>query len=125
VLLMTRAQTMAVYSRGYVLSARAAGLTNRRIIIVHILHNIMGPLLVLVPQLMATALLAEAGLSYLGVGVQPPSITWGSLLLDSSNYYHSDPLYAITAGLVITIVAAMLLITGDLISESMDPLRRR
>ena len=125
VLLMTRAQTMAVYSRGYVLSARAAGLTNRRIIFVHILHNIMGPLLVLVPQLMATALLAEAGLSYLGVGVQPPSITWGALLLDSSNYYHSDPLYAITAGLVITIVAALLLITGDLISESMDPLRRR
>src|SRR5580704_2634157 len=89
VLLMTRAQTMAVYNRGYVLSARAAGL------------------------------------SYLGVGVQPPSITWGALLLDSSNYYHSDPLYAITAGLVITIVAALLLITGDMISESMDPLRRR
>jgi peptide/nickel transport system permease protein len=125
VTLLARAQTMAVYSRGYVLAARAAGLRESRIIRVHILHNITGPLLVLVPQLMATAILAEAGLSYLGVGIQPPSITWGTLLLDSSNYYHSDPLYAISAGLVITLAAGLLLITGDVIAESMDPLRKR
>jgi len=125
VTLLARAQTMAIYGRGYILSARAAGLTERRIVVAHVLHNIAGPLLVLVPQLMATAILAEAGLSYLGVGVQPPAITWGSLLLDSKNYYHADPLYAISAGLVITIAAVLLLITGDMISESMDPLRRR
>lgn len=125
VTLLARAQTMAIYSRGYVLAARATGLGEGRILRAHILHNIAGPLLVLVPQLMATAILAEAGLSYLGVGIQPPSITWGTLLLDSSNYYHSDPLYAISAGLVITVAAGLLLITGDLVSESMDPLRKR
>ena len=125
VALLARAQTQAVYGRGYILSARALGLRERRIVAVHVLHNITGPLLVLVPQLMATAILAEAGLSYLGVGVQPPAITWGSLLLDSTSYYHSDPLYAISAGLVITVAAALLLIAGDLISESVDPLRRR
>lgn len=125
VALLARAQTLAVFGRGYILSARAAGLSERKIVTAHVLHNIAGPLLVLVPQLMATAILAEAGLSYLGVGVQPPAITWGSLLLDSSSYYHSDPLYAISAGLVITIAAVLLLITGDLISESVDPLRRR
>jgi peptide/nickel transport system permease protein len=125
VALLARAQTLAVFGRGYILSARAAGLGERKIVTAHVLHNIAGPLLVLVPQLMATAILAEAGLSYLGVGVQPPAITWGSLLLDSTNYYHSDPLYAISAGLVITIAAVLLLITGDLVSESMDPLRRR
>jgi peptide/nickel transport system permease protein len=125
VALLARAQTLAVYGRGYILSARAVGLSERRIVTAHVLHNITGPLLVLVPQLMGTAILAEAGLSYLGVGVQPPAITWGSLLLDSTDYYRADPLYAISAGLVITVAAVLLLITGDLISESTDPLRRR
>ncbi len=125
VTLLARAQTMAVCARGYVLAARATGLRERRIITVHVLHNITPQLLVLSPQLMSQAILIEASLSYLGVGIQPPAITWGSLLLDASNYYQQDPLYAISTGLVVTIAAALLLVAGDLISRWADPLRRR
>ena len=60
----------------------------------------------LVPQLMATAIIAEAGLSYLGLGLQPPSITWGTVLLASKDYYQQQPAYAAAGGLMVTIAAA-------------------
>jgi peptide/nickel transport system permease protein len=123
--MLVRAQTRAIKERQFVLAARAIGSGDARILRRHILPNTIGPLSVLVPQLMATAILVEAGLSYVGLGVQPPSVTWGTLLQSSKNYYVQSPFYAIGIGAVITITAALLLVAGDFASRSANPLRRR
>ncbi len=123
--MLVRAQTRALRERQFVLAARAIGTGDARILAVHVLPNTVGPLSVLVPQLMATAILVEAGLSYVGLGVQPPSVTWGTLLQASKNYYVQSPWYAIGIGAVITIAAALLLVAGDFASQSANPLRRR
>jgi peptide/nickel transport system permease protein len=123
--MLVRAQAQALKQRQFVLAARAVGAGELRIVGRHILPNTVGPLSVLAPQLMAVAILTEAGLSYVGLGVQPPSVTWGTLLQTSKNYYVQAPTYAITIGVVVTLAATLLLIAGDLASQSANPLRRR
>ena len=125
VFLVTRAQARAVRQREYITASVVTGLRPRRVLVRHVLPNVIGPVLVLIPQLMATAILAEAGLSYLGLGVQPPAITWGTILLDSKNYYHQQPFYAASAGLMVTAAAALLIFAGDVIGESLDSGRAR
>jgi len=125
VFLLVRAQTRTLRAREFVTSARVAGLGPARILARHVLPNATGPLLTLVPQLMAEAILVEAGLSYLGLGVQLPDATWGTILESSKSYYVTAPSYAIVAGLVITLAAAALMVAGELIAESSNPLRRR
>lgn len=123
--MLARAQAQSLKQRQFVLAARAVGVGELRILGRHILPNTIGPLSVLVPQLMAVAILTEAGLSYVGLGVQPPQVTWGTLLQTSKNHYVEAPSYAITIGLVVTVAATLLLIAGDLASQSSNPLRRR
>jgi peptide/nickel transport system permease protein len=123
--MLVRAQAQSLKQRQFVLAARAVGAGELRIVARHILPNTIGPLSVLTPQLMAVAILTEAGLSYVGLGVQPPSVTWGTLLQTSKNYYVQSSSYAITIGVVVTVAAALLLIAGDLASQSANPLRRR
>lgn len=122
--LLVRGQTRTLRQREFILAAKAAGIREWRIVLVHLAPNLVGPLLVMVPQLMAIAILVEAGLSYLGLGVQPPAVTWGTVLLTSRNYYIGAPWYAISGGVVVTAVAAYLLIAGDLAGESANPTRR-
>lgn len=123
--MLVRAQAQSLKQRQFVVAARAVGVGELRIVARHILPNTIGPLSVLTPQLMAVAILTEAGLSYVGLGVQPPSVTWGTLLQTSKNYYVQSSSYAITIGVVVTVAAALLLIAGDLASQSANPLRRR
>jgi peptide/nickel transport system permease protein len=122
---VARAQAKAVREREYVTAATVSGIRTTHLLRRHVFPNTMGPVLVLLPQLMATAIIAEAGLSYLGLGVQPPSITWGTILQASESYYQQQPYYAVAAGLVVTVAAGLLMFAGDLISESLDPRRRR
>jgi peptide/nickel transport system permease protein len=123
--MLVRAQAQSLKQRQFVLAARAVGAGELRIVARHVLPNTIGPLSVLTPQLIAVAILTEAGLSYVGLGVQPPSVTWGTMLQTSKNYYVQSSSYAITIGVVVTVAAALLLIAGDLASQSANPLRRR
>jgi peptide/nickel transport system permease protein len=125
VFMVARAQAKAVRERAYITAATVSGIRTRNVLRRHVLPNAMGPVLVLLPQLMATAIIAEAGLSYLGLGVQSPSITWGTILQASEGYYQQQPYYAAAAGLVVTISAGLLMFAGDVISESLDPRRAR
>lgn len=122
---LVRGQTLSLREREFIVAARMSGASRWRILWRHILPNMIGPLAVLIPQLMAVALLVEAGLSYLGLGVQPPEITWGTMLLNSKNYYVVAPWYALIPGLVVTAVAALFMFTGDAVSELANPTRRR
>lgn len=123
--MLARAQAQSLRERQFVVAARAVGVSDLRIVIRHLLPNTVGPFSVLVPQLMATAILVEAGLSYVGLGVQPPEVTWGTLLQTSKGYYVEAPWYALSAGFVVTAASTLLLLAGDLASQSANPLRRR
>lgn len=125
VFLLMRSQTMALREREFIVAVRVTGVTPLRSLMRHVLPNATGPLLTLIPQLMAEAILTEAGLSYLGLGVQLPQATWGTILQSSKNYYVTDPSYALTAGVIITVASALLMYAGELIAESLNPLHRR
>lgn len=125
VFLLVRAQTRSLREREFITAVRVVGAGPLRTLGGHILPNAAGPLATLVPQLMAEAILIEAGLSYLGLGVPLPDATWGTILENSKDYYVTAPLYAVAAGLVITLAATALMYAGELVAESTNPLRRR
>jgi peptide/nickel transport system permease protein len=111
--LLVRAQLQAAERREYVTAARLLEVPTYKILLRHLLPNSLRPLFVLVPQMMAVAILTEAGLSYLGLGVQPPAVSWGTILLTSKDYYQRAPWYAISSGLIITLTALALMYLGD------------
>ncbi|WP_175985587.1 ABC transporter permease [Microbacterium tenebrionis] len=125
VFLLVRAQTRSLRERDFITAVRVVGAGPVRTLVRHILPNAAGPLATLVPQLMSEAILIEAGLSYLGLGVPLPQATWGTILESSKDYYMTAPYYAVAAGVAITLVAAALMYAGELIAESTNPLRRR
>jgi len=121
---LVRGQTQTIKVTGYVRSAEAMGLRTPIILIRHILPNTLGPVLVIVPQLMAIAVLIEAGLSFIGLGVQPPNISWGALLLVSKNYYIAAPWYPLAVGIITTLTSAALVFRGDIAAASVNPSRQ-
>lgn len=125
VFLLIRAQTKSLREREFVAALTVTGVSPARILFRHILPNTFGALFTLVPQLMAEAILVEAGLSYLGLGIQAPDTTWGTILRASKDYYVTTPTYAAVPGITITIAAALLMYAGHILSESADPRRRR
>lgn len=122
---LVRAQTIALREREFVVAVLVTGVGSGRTLWRHILPNAASPLLTLAPQLAAEAILIEAGLSYLGLGVQLPAATWGTILESSKDYYVTAPAYAIVAGLTITLVAALFMAAGERAAEWSNPLRRR
>jgi len=121
---LVRGQTQVLRAQGFVKGARALGARTGGILLGHILPNILGPVMVIVPQLMAIAILIEAGLSYVGLGVQPPQISWGSLLLVSKNYYVDAIWYPLAVGGVTTAATAALVFAGDMAANAINPDRR-
>lgn len=105
----------------YVDMARTIGVSHFRIMIVHILPNIISPLIVAASIGFASAILAEAGLSYLGLGVQPPNPSWGRMLSESQTYILKAPYYALAPGLMITLSVLGFNLLGDGIRDLRDP----
>lgn len=121
---LVRGQVQILRAENFVKAARAMGVGTPTILFRHVLPNSMGPLMVAIPQLMAVAVLIEAGLSFIGLGVQPPQISWGSLLLVSKNYYVAAPWYPLSVGIVTTLASAALMFGGDIAAASVNPSRR-
>ncbi len=123
---VTRGAALAVWPRDFVLAARVAGKGSLRITTDHILPNIAGLLIVQATIQFALAILAEAGLSYLGLGTQPPNPSWGKMLKDAQTLLHLAPGLAIHPGLAIMITVLGLNLLGDGLRDLLDPkLRRR
>ena len=121
---LTRGQTMSVKVDDYVEAARAMGNPRWRIALVHILPNIMPALLVQATLSIAAAIIAEAALSFLGLGQQPPSPSWGSMLNAAQRFLTNAPWMAIWPGLAIFLVVLSLNLVGDGLRDALDPRAR-
>ena len=118
---LARAQAMSVKNREYVLAAQAVGASDMRIIVRHIIPNSAAPLLVQLMLVASYAILGEAFLSYLGVGVAPPTPSWGVMLREGVERMYSSAYLAIIPGLAITWLVLSLNILGDGLRDLLDP----
>jgi peptide/nickel transport system permease protein len=121
---LTRAQVMSVKVEDYVEAARSIGNPPWRIALVHILPNILPALLVQATLSIAAAIIAEAALSFLGLGQQPPAPSWGSMLNAAQRFLTSAPWMAIWPGLAIFLVVLSLNLVGDGLRDALDPRER-
>jgi|SRR5580658_754623 peptide/nickel transport system permease protein len=121
---LTRAQVMAVKVEDYVEAARAVGNPHWRIALVHILPNILPALLVQATLSLAAAIIAEASLSFLGLGQQPPAPSWGSMLNAAQRFLVNAPWMAIWPGLAIFVAVLSFNLVGDGLRDALDPRSR-
>jgi peptide/nickel transport system permease protein len=121
---LTRGQVMAVKVEDYVEAARAIGNPRWRIAIVHILPNILPALLVQATLSIATAIIAEASLSFLGLGQQPPAPSWGSMLNSAQRFLSTAPWMAVWPGLAIFLTVLSFNLLGDGLRDALDPRAR-
>jgi len=118
---LTRAQVLSVKVEDYVEAARAVGNPHWRIALRHILPNILPPLIVQATLAIAAAIIAEASLSFLGLGQQPPAPSWGSMLNTAKNYVDNSPWMAIWPGLSIFLLVLSFNLLGDGLRDALDP----
>ena len=116
-----RGQVMAIKEMEYVQAARALGLKNSRIILRHILPNILGPVMVIAASNFATAIIVEAGLSFLGIGIQPPQPSWGLMIKENYNFIIThNPLLALVPGFAIMLLVLAFNLLGNGLRDAVD-----
>ncbi len=114
-------QILSLKENDYILATRAMGANNARVMFRHLLPNSFPPLLVLVTLNMGTAILMEASLSYLGVGISPPTATWGAMVSNGQMYMLTNPLLSLVPGLCILLVVLAFNMVGDGLRDALDP----
>src|SRR5437868_4239561 len=118
---LVRGQVMAIKELEYVQAAKALGLTNSRIILRHILPNISGPMMVIAAGNFATAIIIEAGLSFLGIGVQPPQPSWGLMIKENYNFIiMHNPMLALIPGFAIMLLVLAFNLLGNGLRDAFD-----
>ena len=118
---LTRAGVLELREREFVLAARALGAGDRRLILRHIFPNTLPPLIVQATTSFPVAILAEAGLAYLGLGTQPPHPSWGLMLKDAQNFLGQNPWFAVFPGGAIALTVLGLNLFGDGLRDVLDP----
>jgi peptide/nickel transport system permease protein len=116
-----RGSVLSVAEKEFVEAAVAQGASNRRLIFSEILPNVITVVIVLMPLMIATTILTEAALSFLGVGVQPPGASWGTIISDGQNLLYTRPWVAIAPGIMIVLTVLALNVLGDGIRDALDP----
>ena len=118
---LIRGQVMALKELEYVQAARALGLSDSRIILRHILPNILGPVMVIAASNFATAIIIEAGLSFLGIGVQPPQPSWGLMIKENYNFIIThNPMLAMVPGFAIMLLVLAFNMLGNGLRDALD-----
>ena len=118
---LTRGNVLSVREQPYVEAARAVGSSHLRIMLVHVLPNAFPPVLVLISMSYGWALLSAAGLSFLGLGAEPPTVEWGSMLNDARSLMRVAPWTAIFPGLSIMFVVLASNLLGESLRDALDP----
>lgn len=122
---VVRAEAMALRERSFITGLKIAGAPTWRIVLRHILPNVAGTVTVLATLQLGTIILAESALSFLGLGVSPPSISWGAMLAEGRDQITLGWWIAAFAGLAITIVVLLVNLLGDALGTRFDPKRKR
>jgi peptide/nickel transport system permease protein len=118
---ITRGQVLLVRELPFVEAARSVGVPPRRIMLRHILPNTLAPILIAITITVGTAILVESGVSFLGLGVQPPTASWGKELRVGFTYLEAAPLFAIAPGLMISLAVIAFNFVGDGLRDALDP----
>ena len=118
---LTRAVSLTIWEREFIAAARASGISDWAITWRHVLPNILSPLLIQGTIQFAVAILAEAGLSYLGLGTQPPHASWGRMLNEAQTYMSLAPWMAVFPGLAIAWAVLGFNLLGDGLRDTLDP----
>jgi peptide/nickel transport system permease protein len=118
---VVRAEVLSVKEREFVEASRASGQRVHKIILRHVLPNIMAPIIVVATLNVATVIILEAALSFLGLGVQPPTVTWGRMLSDGRNFLATAWWLATFPGIFITLLCLSLIFMGDWLRDVLDP----
>ena len=122
---LVRGSVLVLKDVEFVVASRACGAGSSRIMFRTILPNTMAPILVQITLGMALAISIEASLSYLGLGIQPPTATWGTMLRDAQRYLYLAPWYTLAPGIMIFVVILVLNFFGDRLSDALDPRLKR
>jgi peptide/nickel transport system permease protein len=116
-----RGQVLAVKELEYVEAARALGYRDSRIILRHILPNILGPVMVIAAANFASAIVIEAGLSFLGIGVQPPQPSWGLMIKENYNFIIThNPMLALAPGIAIMLLVLAFNLLGNGLRDALN-----
>jgi ABC-type dipeptide/oligopeptide/nickel transport system permease subunit len=116
-----RGQVLLVRELPFVEAARSSGLSPWRIVLAHVFPNTLAPIIVAITITVGAAILAESGVSFLGLGVQPPTASWGKELRVGFTYLESVPLFSIAPGVMITLVVVAFNFLGDGLRDALDP----
>ena len=118
---VVRGQVMSLREKEFVEAGKALGFSNFRIIFSHILPNVLGPVIVISASNFANAILIEAGLSFLGIGAQPPMSSWGTMIKDHYGYIIVDAAYlAVLPGLAIMLLVLAFVLVGNGLRDAID-----
>lgn len=114
-------QVLSVKQNDYIVAARSLGGSNTHIVMRHVVLNSLPPLIVQITMMLGSTILAEAGLSFLGIGIQAPTATWGGMVNTGRLYLTSHPVLSLAPGLAIMLVVFAFNIVGDGLRDAMDP----
>ncbi|HUD76331.1 MAG TPA: ABC transporter permease [Streptosporangiaceae bacterium] len=116
-----RGQVLSVVNKEFVEAAIAQGASNFRLIFAEILPNVVSTVIVLLPLMIATTILTESALSYLSVGVQPPNVSWGTIISDGQDLLYTRPWVSLAPGIMIVLTVLALNVLGDGVRDALDP----
>lgn len=114
-------QVMTVKENDYIFAGRSMGASHMRIMLRHLVPNCFPPLIVMMTMMLGTTILAEAGLSFLGIGVEAPTPTWGNMVNDGRQYLLTNPVLSFAPGLAIMLVVYAFNMVGDGLRDALDP----
>jgi peptide/nickel transport system permease protein len=114
-------QVLSVKENDYIIAEKSLGANNLRIMFRHILPNCLAPLIVMMTMMLGGAILAEAGLSFLGIGINPPTPAWGAMVNNGYRYLLSDPVLSFAPGVAIMLVVFAFNMVGDGLRDALDP----
>lgn len=122
---LVRGQTLSIRERDFITAARVVGVKPWRVMLVHIWPNVTAPIIVQASLLVGSAIVIEAGLSFLGLGVMPPTPSWGSMLKEGYQYMEQAPWLAFAPGAAIFLTVLAFNLLGDALQRALDPRLRR
>ncbi len=118
---LMRGQVLAVKQSDYVIASEVIGASDLSTILVHVFPNCLSPLIVLITLNLGVAIIAEAGLSFVGLGITPPGAAWGSMVNDGYRYLLSNPILSIAPGFCVMLVVLAFNLVGDGLRDALDP----